>query len=69
MLRVSKFGLILCEQVSSQNIYEDHWRHDYKTLFDNVPYIKSYISTKITSDYWTGDWIKYGQIIEVEKEI
>lgn len=67
MLRVSKIGLILCEQISSEGIYNDHWRHDYHKTLNRLSGIKNITQNKITEDYWTGDWIKYGYLIEVEK--
>lgn len=67
MLRVSKMGLILCEQISSEGIYHDHWRHDYHKTLKRLAGIKNITQTKITEAYWTGDWIKYGYLIEVEK--
>lgn len=67
MLRVSKIGFLLCEQASSGSVYVDHWRHDYKAILTNMDAIKSYTFKKIPNDYWSGDWIKYGYLIEVEK--
>lgn len=67
MLRISKSGLILCEQASSGNIYDDHWRHDYKEILSNLDGVDSFTMNKITEKHWSGDWIKYGYIIEVDK--
>ena len=67
MLRVSKIGLILCEQISSKGIYNDHWRHNYQKTLNRLAGIKNITQNKITGDYWSGDWIKYGYLIEVEK--
>ena len=69
MLRVSKMGLILCEQISSHGVYHDHWRHDYDKILYRLASVKNITQTKITEDYWTGDWIKYGYLIEVEKKL
>lgn len=67
MLRVSKMGLILCEQISSNGVYRDHWRHDYGKILNRLAGIRNITQSKITEEYWTGDWIKYGHLIEVEK--
>lgn len=67
MLRVSRLGFILCEQMSAGGIYVDHWRHDYKAILKNLDGIKRVSIKKISDEYWDGDWIKHGFIIEVDK--
>lgn len=67
MLRVSRLGFILCEQMSAGGIYVDHWRHDYQAIIKNLAGIKKVSIKKISDEYWDGDWIKHGFIIEVDK--
>ena len=67
MLRISRLGFILCEQMSAGGIYVDHWRHDYKAILKNLAGIKKVSIKKISDEYWDGDWIKFGYIIDVTK--
>lgn len=69
MLRVSRLGFILCEQMSAGSVYVDHWRHDYKDIIKNFTGIKKLSIKKISDEYWDGDWVKYGFIIEVDKSL
>jgi ubiquinone/menaquinone biosynthesis C-methylase UbiE len=67
MLRISKKGFILCEQMSPGGLYVDHWRHDYEEVLNKLNGIRHYNLKKITKEYWNDDWIKYGYLIEVYK--
>mgnify|MGYP002820132943 FL=1 len=69
MLRISKLGIILCEQTSLGGVYVDHWRHDYEAIINKFTGVKGLTLQKITDEYWDGDWIKFGFLIEVEKEL
>jgi len=67
MLRVSKLGFILCEQMSIGGVYNDHWRHDYEAMLNNLAGVRGFTTRKITEEYWSGDWVEFGFLIEVEK--
>ena len=67
MLRVCKVGIILCEQCSVGSVYSDHWRHDYQAVFGALAGVKSISLEKIDEEYWSGDWTKYGYLIEIKK--
>ena len=67
MLRISRKGFILCEQMSSGGTYVDHWRHDYEQALNQLSGIEEYNLKKITKEYWSDDWIKFGYLIEVYK--
>ena len=67
MIRVSSAGFILCEQSSVGGVYVDHWRHDYAEILAELEGVASFSISKIQENYWSGDWIKYGYIIQVKK--
>tara|TARA_B100001142_G_C14161918_1_gene588802 strand:+ start:163 stop:849 length:687 start_codon:yes stop_codon:yes gene_type:complete len=69
MLRISRKGFILCEQMSPGGIYADHWRHDYENALNELAGIERYNLKKITNEYWNDDWIKFGYLIEVYKNL
>ncbi len=67
ILRVAKKAIILCEQHqdSSSSFYQDHWIHNYKSLFSKFISEEKIKTIKIPIEIWTGDWGKFGYIIEV----
>ena len=67
ILRIVNIGFLFCEQVSEPALYEDHWLHDYKSIFHEKENIKSVNYIKIESDIWPGKWSKKGYLIKVEK--
>lgn len=67
MFRVSRLGMVLCEQMSPGGVYNDHWRHDYNEMFQNLLGAGKLNATKITSEYWDADWVKFGYLITIEK--
>jgi len=66
-IRVAKKVLIFNEwhSESPASIYNDHWIHNYRVLLKRFVPENNIRFTKITEDIWTGDWAKYGYIIEV----
>ncbi len=66
MLRVTKKAIILCEQASNDlPFYKDHWFHNYKKIFSQLLPTVQVKTTKISKEIWSGDWEKFGYIIEI----
>lgn len=66
-LRISKKAVILFEmhRDSGESAYNDNWIHNYKKLFGKfLPEEKIKIS-KFPEDILSGDWKKFGRIIEI----
>lgn len=69
MLRIAKKAIILNELHSNspKSFYNDHWIHNYRLLFKKFIPEEKIKLTKIPENLWSGDWSKYGHIIEVIK--
>lgn len=66
--RIAKKAVVLTEWSTNLNTsqYVGHWAHNYENFFRKISPNAEVAFAKITSDVWTGDWAKYGYIIEVE---
>ena len=68
MLRVSKKGIVICEQVTEQPIYIDNWIHNYLGIINSMPDVTKINRQKIKGTLWSENWEKYGEIITVFKK-
>lgn len=66
LIRIAKKAVVLNEWLtgSEESIYVGHWAHDYKKLFQELTPKTETKLTKISENVWSGDWAKYGYIIE-----
>ena len=67
MFRVCRKALIFNEQHTdaSSPILDNHWIHNYKNLLKKFVLDDKIKFTKIPEDFYGGNWVKYGYIIEV----
>jgi len=69
-IRVCKMKFFLCEQHTDGNsFYDDKWIHNYKLILQKNSAVESIKIHNISGSGWSGDWAKYGKIIEVVKQI
>ena len=69
-IRVCRMKVFLCEQHTDGNsFYDDRWVHNYKLILQKISAVESIKIHNISGSGWSGDWAKYGKIIEVVKQI
>jgi len=67
MCRIAKKAIILCEQhTDGESFYNNKWVHNYKETIGKIVPQAEINFTKISETIWTGDWAKYGYIIEIK---
>ncbi len=70
MLKIARKTLILNEwhsdEIKKSVLQNDHWIHNYKYLLGKLPGVDKIEITKLPEGTWSGDWAKYGYIIEAD---
>jgi len=67
MLRVARKAVILNEwhKETPESFYNDHWVHNYKSLFKQFIPEDKIKFTKLPENLWDRNWSEYGYIIEI----
>lgn len=69
-IRIAKKAVILCEQhTEEKSFYDDKWVHNYKTILIKHISKEKITIKKLPKESWTGDWAKYGNVIEIKLQI
>ena len=68
VLRITRIKIFICEQhTDSNSYYDDRWVHNYKLILHKITNSNSIKVHNISNSNRTGDWAKFGKIIEVSK--
>lgn len=67
MARIAKKAIILVEwhTDSDSSIFEDHWAHNYRNLFQEILPDSNPRFLKLSPEIWGGEWGEHGYIIEI----
>jgi ubiquinone/menaquinone biosynthesis C-methylase UbiE len=69
VLRISGSKIFICEQhTDGLSYYDDRWIHNYKLIFNKISNNNFLKIHNISNTDRSGDWAKFGKIIEVSKE-
>lgn len=69
IIRISRLKVFLCEQHTyGKTFYNDKWVHNYKKIIQSLTKSISFKICHIANNSRSGDWFKYGKIIEIKKK-